>query len=119
VAPGPGDRALADLLQFHSLAMNGGVLHGYEVLSSDDSRHQVAAAIAGYRYFGLEQAAAAVEWLVTQAAGVDLQGDLDTAERLEGEADGRYASAVPTDSTLVEAFEQRYRVEPEAFAAVN
>jgi hypothetical protein len=111
----PGDRALADLLRFHSLSMNGGVLHGDEVRSEDE----VAAAIAGYRYFGLDQAAAAVEWLVAEASGVDLEGDLDAAERLEVEGDARYAAAGPTDATLVEAFERRYRAEPEAFAPVS
>jgi len=32
----PGDRVLADLLLAHGLAMNGGVLHAVECLSSDE-----------------------------------------------------------------------------------
>ncbi|MDX6275340.1 MAG: hypothetical protein QOJ92_2550 [Frankiales bacterium] len=95
--------------------MNGGVLHGYEV----QSEAEVAAAVAAYRYFGLDQAAAAVEWLVAEASDVDLDSDTDAAERLEVEGDARYAAAVPTDATLVEAFERRYRAEPEAFAPVG
>lgn len=114
-SPRAGDRALADLLRFHNVSMNGGVLHGVGVRS----QHEVAAAVAGYRYFGLDGAADAVEWLVAEASGIDLANDLDAAERLEVEADERYSSAVPTDDTLVRAFEHRYRDRPEEFAPVS
>lgn len=114
-SPRAGDRALADLLHFHNVSMNGGVLHGYEVRTEVE----MAAAIAGYRYFGLDEAAAAVEWLVGEASGVDLDTDSEAAERLEFEGDERYANAVPTDAALVAAFEHRYSAEPEAFAPVS
>jgi hypothetical protein len=32
----PGDRALADLLNAHGLAMNGGVLHAIECMSAEE-----------------------------------------------------------------------------------
>ena len=114
-SPRAGDRALVDLLQFHNVSMDGGVLHGYEVRSEAE----IAAAIAGYRYFALDGAAAAVEWLVAEASTVDLESDEEAAERLELEGEERYAKAVPADATLVAAFENRYRKEPEAFAPVG
>ena len=114
-SPRAGDRALADLLRFHSVSMNGGVLHGLEVRSDDE----VSAAVAGYKYFGLDQAAAAVEWLVAAASANDLDNHHEAAERLEIEGDERYAKAVPTDATLVTAFEHRYRDNPEEFAPVS
>ena len=52
-----GDIALAALLSVHNLAMNGGLLHSVENHSQD----QIERAIAGYRYFGLDDAAAVVE----------------------------------------------------------
>ena len=45
----PGDRALADMVLVHSLIMNGGVHHVLEVLSA----HEIAAGMAGYKYFNL------------------------------------------------------------------
>lgn len=109
-----GDTALADLLRFHSLAMNGGVLHAFESLSAE----QRSAALQGYRFFGLRAAADAVEWLEQQADGVDLDGDVKTAERLDEEAQGRYDSAVAADAVLVTAFEQVYKQRPESFADI-
>lgn len=110
-SPRDGDRALADLLQFHSIAMNGGCLHAYQFLSRD----AVDAAVRGYRFFGLHDAAAAVEWFAAEAAAADLEND-DAAERLEVEAQDRYDRAVPTDSTLAVAFKAAYRRAPDAFA---
>lgn len=111
-SPREGDRALANMLQFHSIAMNGGWLHAYQFLSAK----AVDAAVLGYRYFGLHDAAAAVEWFAAEAAGIDLANDDDAAERLEAEAQDRYDQAVPRDSTLAVAFNAAYRVGPEAFA---
>lgn len=112
--PLAGDTALADLLRFHSLAMNGGVLHAFESLSAEER----GAAVHGYRFFGLDAAGDAVEWLEQQADGVDLDADVEAAERLDEEAQGRYDSAVSTDAVLVTAFEQAYRQRPEAFASL-
>jgi hypothetical protein len=90
----PGDRALADMILAHSLAMNGGVLHALESLS----RMELTAALDGYRYFGLDSAARALEY-VSERRGDDL--DDDALDRLEVEADERYASVVPDDESLV------------------
>ena len=111
-APREGDRALADLLKFHSIAMNGGWLHAHQFLSVD----AVDAAVQGYRYFGLHDAAAVVESFAAEAAGIDLENDDEAAERLEVEAQDRYDQAVPRDSTLGVAFAAVYRQTPDAFA---
>src|SRR5688500_6092656 len=53
----PGDRALADLLLAHGETFHGGVHHVIEALSAK----ALAAALDGYRFFGLDAAAAALE----------------------------------------------------------
>lgn len=53
----PGDRSLADMVLTHSLAMTGGLLHAVQSCTPDE----VAAAVRGYRFFGLESAAAVLE----------------------------------------------------------
>lgn len=110
-----GDTALASLLSVHSLAMNGGLLHSIE----NHSRDQIERAIAGYRYFGLDDAAAVVESVARRAASIDLDADDDAAERLEVDADESYAAVVPDDSTLAASFEQLYERRPEAFSPLR
>ncbi len=79
-----GDAALRTLLSFHGAAMNGGPLHAWEVVGPEGT----AAAVAGYRYFFLADAASAVEWLRAAVVAVDL-GDIDAAEAVELQADDR------------------------------
>jgi len=110
-----GDNALAALLSVHSLAMNGGLLHSVENHSQD----QIERAIAGYRYFGLDDAAAVVESVARRAASIDLDTDGDATERLEADADESYEAAVPDDSTLAASFEQLYERRPEAFSPLR
>jgi hypothetical protein len=109
-----GDRALAAMIEVHSLAMNGGLLDAVEGLALDE----VAAGVAGYRYFGLDGAAEVIEWVANRMADVD-PDDFDAVEQLESEADRRYAAQVPDDSTLTRAFEAIYREHPGAFAPVG
>jgi hypothetical protein len=109
-----GDIALAALLSVHSLAMNGGMLHSVENHSQD----QIERAIAGYRYFGLDAAAAVVESVARRAASIDLDADDDAAERLEIDANESYAAAVPDDSTPA-SFEQIYERRPESFSPLQ
>lgn len=49
-SPGVGDHALADLLAFHGLAMNGGVLDAIE-RTSPEGQARIGVA---FRWFGLE-----------------------------------------------------------------
>ena len=108
----PGDRALADMILAHSLAMNGGVLHAIECLTEAE-RHS---AVRGYRYFGLQVAADVVEDVLVRWRD-DL--DLDKAEQLEAEANNAYALAVRDDGVLVAAFEAKIETEPDEFDAVS
>jgi hypothetical protein len=52
-SPGRGDTALAGLMRFHGLAMNGGIVHALEVLSPAE----FDAAITGFGYFDLAEVA--------------------------------------------------------------
>jgi hypothetical protein len=90
--------------------MNGGVLHAVESLSPT----QLDAAIDGYRYFGMEEALQ-----VLRAARIESDSQsltLDAAGQLERDLDSRYAACVPTDDTIVQAFEERFRSDRTAFA---
>jgi hypothetical protein len=108
-----GDRALADMLLAHGLVMNGGVLHAVECLDE----HERLAAVNGYRYFGLERAAAVIEDAAVRWRNGELA--LDEAEQLEMEADERYGQVVGDDDVLVQAFEATYRREPSRFAPLH
>ena len=92
--------------------MNGGLLHSVE----NRRQEGLDQAAAGYRYFGLGDAADVVESVARQAAAIDLDVDPDAAERLEAEADDLYAAVIPDDSTIAEQFERLFRQQPEAFA---
>jgi len=92
--------------------MNGGLLHSIE----HHDNEELKAAISGYRFFGLDEAAEVVEWVVSEVAA--LGDDEDAAEALEVEADNRYGEAIPTDDVLVTAFESLYSAKPQDFAPV-
>jgi hypothetical protein len=109
--PGPGDRALADLLLAHGLVMNGGVLHAIEALTEEELK----AAAAGYRYFGLHE----VAQMLSETAWPPQDVELEVAENLEEETDRRYWQLVPSDSLLAETFESHYSENPGAFAPVG
>ena len=76
----PGDRALADLLFAHGLAMNGGVLHAVECLTASE----LSDAQAGFSYFGLD---AVASLLACAKTILDNGADLGFHE---GELDRRY-----------------------------
>ncbi|MGY1782052.1 DMP19 family protein [Geodermatophilus sp. SYSU D01036] len=108
----PGDAALTAVLLCHGMAMNGGLLHAVEGLEPE----QLGRAAAGFRLIGLEEAADAVEDVARRAAGLR-EDDLDAAERLEVEADRRYAAALPEwDDTIERAFREHLRRSPGAYA---
>ena len=98
--PAAGDKALASLLLAHGLAMNGGVVHALEGLSPAE----LAAAIAGFKYFGLTAAAHVFEQVP------------DDTEETEERLDQMYWQAVPSDDALVHAFRIKLVASPEAFA---
>ena len=110
-SPGAGDRALADVLAFHGLAMSGGVLDAIERTSAAD----LARIGAAFRWFGQE----AVDDLLAsvrrdiQAGALD---ELDWAEALERTADADYQAILPSDEALQMAFRHRLDADPSAFA---
>ena len=101
-----GDRALSALLHAHGLVMNGGVLNAVEMLSDQ----QFDAAVAGYRFFGIE----GVGDLLTHAKA-DLQSADDVGSKEQSFA-VEYSRYVPSDSFLFAAFERRVLAQPTDFA---
>ena len=105
----PGDRALADMLLAHGLAMNGGVLHAVECLSAGE----LSDAESGYRFYGL----GAVASLLSRAKVLlDADEDLD---RHESELDDEYAAIIPDDASLARLFEEHLRANPSAYAPLR
>ncbi len=97
------------MLRAHGLAMNGGVLHAVECLSACE----LADAEAGYRYYGFEEVASLMSHAVTIVdAGIDLESH-------EPQLDRKYAALIPSDSSLVERFEERLKSHPSEFAPLR
>jgi hypothetical protein len=104
--PAKGDIALRAMLYAHGLAMNGGVLHAVESL--DES--ELAAAIAGYRFFSLD----ALGDLLMRAISLVRSGaNLEAHEAL---LDRQYCEIIPDDSRLFGFFERHLIAEPRDFA---
>ena len=102
-SPAVGDQALASLLVAHGLAMNGGVVHAMECLSQSE----LAAAIAGFNYFGIT------------GASLVFEQQPDDSEATEERLDQMYWAAVPDEEALVHAFRVRLMSTPEAFAPTD
>ncbi len=83
--------------------MNGGVVHALECLSQPE----VAAAVAGFNYFGLVEAARVFQQLP--------DGTEETEERLNQ----LYWAAVSNDETLAHAFRVKLLASPEEFAPTD
>jgi hypothetical protein len=105
-SPQQGDRALAALIAFHSLAMNGGVLDACECLGAEG----VSASAAGYRFFGLDSVAD----LVLRAK--EIAESRDDLAGHEARLDRDYASLVPDDAFLARQFEDFFNRNPGDFA---
>lgn len=108
--PSRGDLALTAVLGLHSLAMSGGLLDAVERVTPE----QLAAAVEGYQWLGLDQAAEVVA-MVRQEMDAGALDDNDRAEALEVRADDEYARAIPRDQTLIDAFRTRLAEVPDAF----
>jgi len=105
----PGDRALTDLLRAHGLIMNGGVLHAVECLTTCE----LSDAQSGYRFYELDGVAS----LLSRAATT-----FETGESLgayEHQLDREYAEMIPSDSSLVERFENRFKSRPFDYAPLR
>lgn len=105
----PGDRALADLLRAHGLAMNGGVLHAVECLSAAE----LSDAEDGYRFYGFAEVAS----LLSRARKLFEKGD--DQELHEQQLDRQYAVFIPSDGSLAQCFEKRLQANPSDFAPLR
>ena len=111
-----GDRALAAVIGFHSLAMNGGLGHSLEV-----DYEQAGRAADGFRLFGdaelgqlVDDACEVVERLADGGAFDTVDLTDEEAASLEG-LEERYGELVPSDSRLEEIFRAYLRAEPDQF----
>lgn len=100
-SPGEGDAALTAAIQFNGLAMNGGVVHAFEVLRGEE----LHAACAGFRYFGLDQAAALIETAFK----------MEWEDESSVEMDRIYGELVENDA-LGRAFRSHFATHPERYA---
>jgi hypothetical protein len=105
----PGDRALADLLRAHGLAMNGGLLHAVECLTV----RELSDAEAGYRFYGFDD----VPSLLTQARAIFEKGD--DLEFHEKQLDRQYSAIIPAESSIAARFEKLLSTMPTDFAPLR
>ena len=82
------------------MVMNGGVDHAFEVLSKE----QYAAAVQGFRYFGLYDAAAVLERATEESDIAKLNAEYGNAAN---------------DGKLAHAFRLKLMASPEAFAPAS
>jgi hypothetical protein len=108
-SPRSGDIALATLLLFHGLAMNGGVLHAVECLSPE----QLIAAKEGYKYFWFES----VSELISSAQEViEKKLDLDSHEATMNQ---KYRHMIPNDDVLIDSFERHQQQHPLEYSPIE
>lgn len=112
----PGDVALRDLIRFDGPAANGGPVHAWGVVGDEGT----FAAIAGFRFFELHEAADVLTWLQAAATSFDQDDpeNLAAAEALEEEANERYYAAASYD-LIDAAFARVFRQDPAAFAPLG
>lgn len=112
---GEGDLALAAVLLLDGMAQNGGLLHAVQGLGPQ----QLAEAIAGYRWFGLDLLADGIRSVAAEAARIGPNGSLALLEELEDRADRVYWAGPPADEALDQAFRARLAASPEAFVGTG
>ena len=87
--------------------MNGGVLHAVEAVAEKE----LAAACAGFRFFGFERIAALLEDVAPRVAQA---GDEEEESSNEG-----YWRDLPDDAPLVERFRGHFATHPERYAPLD
>ena len=116
---GPGDQALHDALRVDGQIKNGGLLSALDYIAYDE----IERGAAGFDYFGLEQAAAALRSALTLAFPDGPVADPEehtlglpgpVLERIEGELEETYDGVA---DGLDDAFARVYRERPDDFAA--
>jgi hypothetical protein len=107
--PRSGDAALASLLLFHGAAMNGGFLHAVDCLTPAERER----AKAGYVYFGLDPVAELI------SNGEAVPADAVKTGEVEAALDAQYWAVVPSDSVLVQRFQEHYSERPNEYSPVH
>jgi len=105
-SPNSGDHALSAVLLFHGPAMNGGVIHAVQCLSSV----QLLSAQAAFRYFGLIAAAE----LISKAER--FINEVAESETVESMLNQEYWQIIPDDEVLVKSFESHLRQHPSEYS---
>jgi hypothetical protein len=111
--PREGDAALSAALAFHGLAMNGGVLHAFEVLGPEE----LGRARDGFAWLELSDVAQFLEETAQLIAATNWD-DEEAIDALEAGADDRYEVVLPNDQALEDAFRRRFATRREAFSQV-
>jgi hypothetical protein len=104
--PLAGDRAFEAVLTFHSICMNGDILHAVESIEPK----ALACAVEGYRFFGFNDVAD-----VIASAQATLEAG-DVGDATEGMLDRSYGEIIPDDSALTQRFKDFLASYPSAFA---
>jgi hypothetical protein len=102
-SPSRGDRALSALLMLHGMVMNGGVEHAAESLSPVE----FTAGIEGFQFFGFPEVSKLLESAVT------------TDETEFDQLDHQYWNHIPSDSTIVHAFQSHLLSSPQSFSPLK
>lgn len=106
-----GDRALRDVLLMHGMTENGGLLNAVEGLEPAE----IADAVAGLRWLGMDQLSTAVASFAADAAGLEDLSDED-ADALEERGNELYDA---DDAAVDAAFRRRLAEQPDAFAPLS
>jgi len=102
-SPRQGDRALSALLLLHGMVMNGGIEHATESLTPTE----FTAGIEGFQYFGFTE----VSKLLKSAVTAD-ESEFD-------QFDHQYWNYIPSDSTIVHAFQSHLHSSPQSFSPLK
>ncbi len=108
----PGDQALENMLLFHGVAMNGGLLHAIDHFGSEELDGMLDPIKSGYRYFGLGAVADLLDDVAAQGHS------RDDRQAWDYDLNRRYAGIIPDDSALFARFETVLAQRPSDFAAV-
>jgi hypothetical protein len=103
-----GDLALSSMLIFHSVAMNGGIVHAIECVNTAE----LPAIQAGYRFFDLH----AVALLLIEVKNTLKNGN--NVGSLENYFDIAYAELIPDDDFLVKRFEAVFKLRFSEFSPI-
>jgi hypothetical protein len=108
----PGDAALLTVLTFHGLVMNGGLLNAVE-LHVEDADYPNEAVVEAYIFFGLEDAASAIDNAVLEQHDLS---DTDDVDAVEERIDATYTLS---DEDIEAALDVALINDPEAFAPLT